>query len=251
MDAGDSFLLKLLDSGTSAWVTKYSLVSIPPLRPHLPDAARAQQRNRDLFVLAMVGASVVAIAICYTADVKIESPWYVHALCAFALYRAGDVFVTLVRTGVFFSFRGDVQINKEPVWRLQRVLLGVMMNYVELILWFSVVYLQLAATSACQFNTEIRRVHQALNLSFTTMTTIGYGVYAPNSLLSTVIALWQAIAGVALLAIVVGVLIALLTRDQAAVTPVSPLESPSWLRPMATFAVVYATLYWLTGLAYC
>jgi hypothetical protein len=199
----------------------------------------------------MLAASVGAVAMCYPADVKTGPLWCVHALSAFALYRATDLWVTLVRTGVFFSFRGDVQVKQEPPWRLQRVLLGVMMNYVELIMWFAIVYYQLATTSPCQFHDEIRHIHQALNLSFSTMTTIGYGLYSPNSLLSTVIALWQAVTGIALLAIVVGVLIALLTRDQPNLVLAGNSESTSWLRPVATFALVYAGLYCLTGLRYC
>lgn len=115
MGTGDSFLLSLLDASTRAWVKKYSLASIPPLRRRTSGSAKDQQRNRDIFVLVvMLVASIAAIAICYQVDATTGPVWYVHVLAAFALYRASDVFVTLVRTGVFFSFRGDVQINKEP-----------------------------------------------------------------------------------------------------------------------------------------
>jgi hypothetical protein len=199
----------------------------------------------------MLGLSVAALAWCYPYDLSKSRPPFLQAIAAFGLYRAGDIFIMLMRTGVFFSFRGDIRINQEPLWRVQRTLVGVMSNYIELVGWFAVVYFQLAATSECQFNTPIYFIHQALNLSFTTMTTIGYGVYAPNSLLSTVIAFWQALAAITLLAIVVGVIIALLISARPSTDPEKTYESASWLRPLVAFAVVYGGLYWLSGITYC
>jgi hypothetical protein len=251
MPAKDSFLLRVLDAGTSAWVQKYSLVAIPPLRPLASVPPAIQQRNRDIFVLCMFGASVSAAALCYQPDVATDPPAFLQASAAFGLYRAADLFVALVRTGVFFSFRGDIRVNEEPPWRLQRVLIGVMFNYVELMMWFSVAYLQLAATSACQFGDKVHYIHQALNLSFTTMTTIGYGVYAPDSLLSTVIAMWQALAGITLLAIVVAVVLALLSSTKTTADPSVITEEKSWFRPVGAFVVIYGALYLLAGLKYC
>jgi hypothetical protein len=243
--------LDFLDASTGAWVRRYSLVSIPPLRPRPSIPASVQQRNRDIFVVGMLALSIGALVWCYLHDLPTSSPRVLQAIAAAGLYRALDIFITLVRTGVFFSFRGDVRINQEPLWRVQRILVGVMFNYVELVCWFAVAYFQLASTSQCQFNVSITSIHQTLNLSFTTMTTIGYGVYAPNSLLSTILALWQAMTGVTLLAIVVGVVIALMISARQAVEPATNAESASWLTPLVACAGIYAVLYWLSGMTYC
>ena len=251
MSDTNSPLLHFLDVSTGAWVRRYSLVSIPFLRPRESVSTVNQQRNRDIFVVSMLGLSIAALVWCYPHELPSSRPPFLQAIAAFGLYRAIDLFITLVRTGVFFSFRGDVRINQEPLWRVQRILVGVMFNYVELVSWFAVMYFQLASTSSCQFNTSIKEIHQTLNLSFTTMTTIGYGVYAPNSLLSTILALWQAIIGVTLLTIVVGVVIARMMAAEQGSGPATSPESASWITPLVTFVVMYAALYWLSGIVYC
>jgi hypothetical protein len=251
MERTPSPLLDVLNACTAAWVQRYSLISIPPLRPRPSVSVADHQRNRDLFIVAMLGLSLAALASCYPHDLTVAAPPWLRATAAFAFYRCADIFITLVRTGVFFSFRGDVRINQEPLWRVQRVLVGVMSNYIELVAWFAILYFQLAATSPCQFTMPIRFIHQAVNLSFTTMTTIGYGVYSPNALLSTVLTFWQALAGVTLLAIVVGVIIALLIAAKSDAEANAPAERLSWARPLITFVIVYALLYWLVGAPYC
>ena len=155
----DSFLLDLVDKVSSAWVGRWSMVAIPPLRlgDATGDRARQIQRNRDAFVLTMLLSSVASVIIIRAVGNR-GVLFVERALPAIAFYRCIDLFITLVRTGVFFSFRGDVQLRDAPKWLVQRILLGVLFNYVEIIMWFTNIYRQISLTSPCQFVDRITRV---------------------------------------------------------------------------------------------
>jgi hypothetical protein len=246
---GNSFLLKYFDKLTSNWVNKYSLFAIPPLRLSVHNSPELQQRNRDIFIVLMLTGSIMAVVFCYF--IKPASPCIgIQLTAAFAFYRWLDLFITISRTGVFLSFRGDIQINKEPSWRVRRVILGVIFNYIELIMWFTIIYFQIALTSKCQFYEEITQIHQALNLSFSTMTTVGYGKYGPNQMLSTILTFLQALTGIILLTLVIGALLALLTRDNkklSAAQNTNPKEHPTWIKPICTFIPVWIMFYLFLG----
>ena len=110
-----------------------------------------------------------------------HSIWIIQCLAAFGLYRGVDVLINLARTGVFFSFRGDVLISDEPVWRLRRILIGIFMNYTELMLWYAIVYYYLSIVNDKSFSNPIVSIWAALNVSISTMTGgFGYvnGVWA-------------------------------------------------------------------------
>jgi hypothetical protein len=251
---GDSFLLDLFDKATGAWVRRWSMVAIPPLRVGDATAARAKriQQNRDIFVLTMLfssAASVIIIrALGHRGVLFVE-----RALPAFALYRCIDLLITLTRTGVFLSFRGDVQLRDASRWLVQRILLGVLLNYIEIILWFTVIYRQVSLTSPCQFAERITRVSQAFNLSFSTMTTIGYGKYGPDGIVSNFLPFTQVSASLILLALVVSSVLALLTSSSEArpTTQRPKADDPGYRRPLFLFAVSFAVFYWFFGLHLC
>jgi Ion channel len=252
----DSFILKAFDAVTHAWVSRLSLIAIPVLRRGTrPEPAL--QRNRDIFILFMLGLST-AMVVAFHINGSGLDRWR-QAIAALGLYRAVDLFISLGRTGVFLSFRGDVKLKEEPIWRVQRALLGVMVNYVELIMWFTVIYRQLSLTSPCEFSEHIVRVDQAFNLSFSTMTTIGYGKYAPDGIVSNLLAFFQVLIGVILLVLVVGSVLALITggpHSATATTPPSPVAVVpagwrAWLLPLASFAMVWCLLFWFFGLRFC
>ncbi|MDI4639618.1 hypothetical protein K9U39_01455 [Rhodoblastus acidophilus] len=158
-----------------------------------------------------------------------------------------------MKTGVFFIFRGDIELNKEPFWRIRRILIGIIFNYVELIMWFSVIYFQIALTSSCQFSDHISSASQAFNVSYSTMTTIGYGKYTPNSMLSELISFFQVITAMLMLTLVVGALLALLTRDESSVATSTStnLENASWSLPIAIFGICLTVSYFFFGITYC
>jgi hypothetical protein len=251
---GDSFLLDSFDKATGAWVRRWSLVAVPPLRlgSATGEQAKRIQRNRDIFVLAMLVSSAASIILLRAVGNR-GVLFVERALPAFALYRCMDLIITLVRTGVLLSFRGDVPLRDAPRWLVQRILLGVLLNYAEIILWFTVIYRQLSLTSPCQFAEPLTRISQAFNLSFSTMTTIGYGKYGPNGMVSNLLAFTQVTASLILLALVVSSVLALLTSlpevSSAKAAPAG--DKHGYLRPLILFVLCFAMFYWLFGVRLC
>ena len=246
---GSSFLLKYFELVTNAWVKQYSIAAVPPLRTSGSHTSQAQQKNRDIFILAMLMGSIISVLFCYWLT-PTRTCFTIQSIAAFALYRWIDVLIATIRTGVFFSFRGDIQINEEPSWRVRRVLLGVIFNYIELIMWLTIIYFQIALTSPNQFTDNITYIHQALNLSFSTMTTIGYGKFGPNLMFSTILTLVQALTGIILLTLVIGSLLALLTRDNnpsEGIQDHALLERASWIKPICTFIPMWVLFFWFLG----
>ena len=249
---GYGFLLRSVDAITNRWVTRFSLIAIPPLRPRGDAYASKQQFHRDIFVTTMLLLSIASAALFHFLD-PAGVPVLLRVFAAFALYRALDLWITIIRTGVFFSFRGDIQINREPLWRVRRILVGVFFNYVEITMWYSLIYLYIALACPMEFKEPITELHQALNLSFSTITTVGYGVYAPNRMLANVFAYAQVLTGIILMATVVGTLAAILTSDSNPQPYKCADESRklSWWIPILSFCATYLALYLLLRFVNC
>ncbi len=116
----DSFLLDLVNRATNSWVRRWSLVALPPLRMKARGNPRQTQRNRDIFILTMFSASAAMVVLFHFASEDGAAFWE-RAIAAIALYRCVDIFITLIRTGIFLNFRGDIQLREEPTWRIQRI----------------------------------------------------------------------------------------------------------------------------------
>ncbi len=133
----------------------------------------------------------------------------------------------------------------------ENILLGVLFNYVELIMWFTIIYRQISLTSACQFAETITRMDQAFNLSFSTMTTIGYGKYGPNGMVSDILAFLQVATSMTLLVLVVGSVLALLTTGSNPVTKTTAAQQAYFVSPFIAFAVLWSIMFWFFGLNLC
>ena len=234
------FLLDLFDRSTSAWVRNHSLFSIPPLRPGGNDRL---QRNRDIFVCTMLLLAALAILIS-ARPLGAHSIWLVQSMAAFGLYRGVDVLINLARTGVFFSFRGDVLISDEPVWRLRRILIGIFMNYTELMLWYAIVYYYLSIVNEKSFSNSIVTIWAALNVSISTMTG-GFGYVAPTTFPASATMLLQAVTTLTLIVLVAGVLISLLSQVEKKEhgSVVGTKEDASWIRPIVSFGWLYLLIW--------
>lgn len=232
------FLLAMVDGFTRGWVNAWSIAAIPPLRRR-DDATRAsQQTARDVFVttwwcLAVVGAVLAG---------GVFPLWVSRAIGAVALYRATDLLISVFRAGVFLSFRGDIEIGREPRWRIQRLLLAIFINYFELILWYATLY-RYASRAADASGDGALGMFAAVNASFSTMTTLGNGV-SPTSWPLTALVVAQWFTSVLLLVVVVGLLVSLLTADQHGKLETGGASSPSgWTTPIAITIVLLLACY--------
>src|SRR4051794_15272878 len=129
IDTGPGFLLKGAERLSGAWVNSWSVAAIPPLRRKKERAAAPQQLARDVFVLSWFLLSIAGSGLCTLSGLPLGG---LRLIAAVGMYRGFDLFITLFRAGVFLSFRGDIELKSEPMWRIRRILLGIFVNYVEL-----------------------------------------------------------------------------------------------------------------------
>jgi hypothetical protein len=238
---GPGFLLNATERLTGAWVNSWSIAAIPPLRRQKPESIDSQQLARDIFVCTWLALSIVAsVAVSRSWP---GPPWLLRGAAAVGSYRALDLFITLLRTGVFLSFRGDIELKNELPWRIRRILLAIFINYVELVLWYAVIYFCIAKADPAQFaGSHVTHFHHALSLSFSTMTTVGYGVSAPDSGWTTLIAFAQALTATILIVVVVAVLVSLLIIGGSSPTPASSPKS-TWWKPLVGVVTLLTLTY--------
>ena len=231
------FLLAAVDGFTGGWVNRWSIAAVPVLRRTTAVPA-SQQFARDVFVTTWLGLALCGAMLA----VRTTPPWLGRAIAAVALYRAVDLLISFGRAGVFLSFRGDIDISREPQWRIQRLLLATFINFFELILWYSTIYQHAVRAAGLPIDT-----FTALNASFATMTTLGTGI-APTSwpLAALVVAQW--FTSILMLVVVVGLLVSLLSADQTGkVETPGASAATGWMTPLLVTGGLLAAFYSLLG----
>ena len=183
-----------------------------------------------------VFASSVVVFWAYATWGGRSSPWLDCSLAGVALWRLVD----LGFTGCAFCPFGPPDWSPRGRTRAElcRMLLLTLFNFCEVIVWAAVLYLHASWSWNWPYSTAKRlEPHEALLLSMTTSTTIGYGNIAPGGLGTTILATWQ--AGLSLLLLSVGVagLVALIVSEvpencrRVGQLPISPWRrrhGPAW-----------------------
>gem|GEM_PF-4919870 len=135
--------------------------------------------------------------------------WVLQMFLLFvAVYRAWDIFAL----GVSNSPIGlsGVAPGKRSVELNKRLVLTTFLNFIELVFWYAILLFGIELLGFGQFkesfvsNSSLATapVH-ALQTSMSTITTIGYGTYAPNCWLTIALCLFETLTGVILLTLVV------------------------------------------------
>lgn len=193
-----SLLLWLVLEAMDIWRSYASPLQHPWFRrPKLP----SHRARRDVPYLA---SFLTSMAIFVTLQYYDSLVFYI-GMTALCLFRATDILVSLTRIAVVGSY------GQTPAYRLNRLrvmrnIVAIFMNYIELIFWYSSVYLCLSACKPAEFN-EPLTPPLALVLSFSTISTVGYGNVAPQGMLAALLSAAQAITAVVALSSVVGSLI--------------------------------------------
>lgn len=222
--------------GCEFWLQWCSLRSIP----WFVEDQRVDRR--DCLVLGSLAFSVVLLlfAVPQGGCGAIAAAW--------AAYRAFDAFVIFFCLGVFQRI-GRITLtdlsSKPP--RLQRHLITVMLNYVELLFVYAILYRWLGYYLPGAFSSPVACSSQAFAVSFMTMTTIGYGNIAPVMSWALFLATAQALSAILAVVVYVANVIALLsggqrTRSSDAVDRPSDADNRPWLRR------IISALHFLTPL---
>jgi hypothetical protein len=142
-----------------------------------------------------------------------SAEWYqahrpvLSAVTALAVFRAFDLLVNAAAYAPFGpeGWGGRYRNRDEHC----RVMLLTIMNFIELIFWYSVLFTYLAWFCGAQFiypgsdsnPTPPFVLRHALLLAAATLTTVGFGNITPNDMLTTVAVTFGAVSGLLLLAV--------------------------------------------------
>jgi hypothetical protein len=207
----------LLLGGFLAITDLWRSYSSPLQHPFLdkPKDSKIRGSRRDTLYLFNLLLSGLVFAVACRSSTR----WIQMMLVATALYRSVDLLIALLRIAVIGAF------GLVPSYKLNRVkimhnTLAVFVNYVELVFWYAAVYAALSIKNTSQFypTTGISPA-LCLILSFTTLTTIGYGNIAPQKMVSGLICSLEAFTAIVMLSCVVGSLVSLSASNPSTATP--------------------------------
>ena len=130
------------------------------------------------------------------------NPWVEILILGYCGWWCVDRFVSAVRAAIFgFGFdplqpeNGLERITPSQAQR--RIVLKLLLFCPSLVFAYAVLYWGLQQNQACEFHEKLGTLAHGLQLSFGTMTTIGYGTFAPTDTLSILVAALE--SGTALL----------------------------------------------------
>jgi hypothetical protein len=114
-----------------------------------------------------------------------------NLIVAFAMIRVIDMFFDLQMLAVFGNDYGKSWIPEMGSRRAQRTILLDLLMVIQLVFWYAIVFWGIALCRPLYFSDAITSPGHALQLAFSSATTIGYGTYAPTAMLSIWIALFE------------------------------------------------------------
>lgn len=203
------FLVGLISWVLESWSNWVGLWSWSLLRPRCDAHVGRALVYRDITIVVAIGVASTAFGVWPLGDCRCLRAF----LGGLAIFRIIDLSFAHLRLGIFGSIRDDVPLRELPLARIQRALLATFLNYVELLMWFALLDLWLGELSPNQFTNAVHCRTQAFFVSMSSMTTVGYGEYAPVQPLALFVATWQALLGLFMLVAVVGLLVSLAGYD--------------------------------------
>lgn len=164
-------------------------------------------RVRWVDLVALAHLVILAVLVALTA---LEDSWPRWPILLFCVYRIVDIVQSTLNIALFDALR--LGRRRHSVASAERVVLLLLLNYIEIVILFGAVYATL--------NGVVRNSsgwHDAYYLSLMTQATVGYGDVAPQHV-GKIIASTQTLLGVLLVVIILSRMVALLspiTSDDA------------------------------------
>jgi len=164
---------------------------------------------RDVYIFIALVVSVVSFA-CWPCV-----PGLRGVFAVWAAYRSLDILFALTAQGFFGRIRRDKGIDDLSKGPLERLLVALLFNYIELLFTFSVAYLWLDQQVPNSFSKPVQCLSQAFFVSMSTMTTVGYGGIAPVKGWALGLCTVQAILGVIVFVVFVGGILARIRKEDS------------------------------------
>jgi hypothetical protein len=203
------FLLPVVDVFGYIWSNFLTVWSWTPIF-HQPLKKPAGQREVSIaqnnvlhdicWCVSLALATYFIFRLLPGRDVATDS-WILIAF-SYSSWRSLDLAVVLMH-GTLFGYKNRPGTREVmTLQRAQRRLLVSLIHFGELILFYAVIYWVLYQRFKCRFNGfagTVTTPYQALLVSFSTLTTIGYGTYAPDQTPSVLVAMLQSFTGLLLI----------------------------------------------------
>jgi hypothetical protein len=213
-----------------------------------------------------LGWAATAIILYLYLD-AVMSPMFLAVTLSIASFRIIDLLFDFLMLAVFGNRYGRPWTAAMTARRLHRTLLVDILMLLELVFWNACWVFIVAKICPALYDKPITTPAHALHMSVATVTTIGYGTYAPVETLSVLAAFLQAISALLLLSGVIAGLfsqIASKPPGDSHIRPQSSLYNDSyglpviwntgigwklrWVLPVAfPIAVVFFGVLWLLG----
>ena len=165
----------------------------------IENGVRGRTWLQDIAHLAWAGMSV-------TAFFHLDSSCLI--LCAFTLslssFRLLDLLIDFVMLAVFGNRYGRPWAGAMQPQRLQRTLIVDILLLLELVFWNASWIFVISKIDHTLYAIPVEYPDQALQVSFSTATTIGYGTYAPVKTPSILAAFLEALSALLLVTGVIG-----------------------------------------------
>jgi Ion channel len=189
---------------------------------HRRTATDGRVRGRTwLQDLMHLGWAVAAAGILFRLDAGLPRRMLLFLL-ALASFRLVDLLVDCAMLAVFGNRYGRPWQGVMPARRLHRTLIIDFLLLLELVFWNASWAWLVSMISLGLYDRPISEFAHALHFSMATVTTIGYGTYAPVATLSVLAALLQALSTLLLLS---GVIAGVFSRSTS-IAPGSPEQRP-------------------------
>lgn len=202
-----------------AWVTafimSFTTVLCGPPEPYETLGKKITDKNKeahyrdraykvDIFVILRVAFAVIILSVFNIWQNYLGFRWVVGCLCSFFII---NIIVSVSLFGIIKG-KNNTDENKDyhpyQVYSVPRVIVLSLINYIEIIFYFALLYL---VADCLKFNPDNRQIIGPLDtlyFSGTTIFTIGYGDILPKSMLGKFLSLFEVAVGVLILTILVG-----------------------------------------------
>jgi hypothetical protein len=189
--------------GIHGWQKYASPFGLPIFWGRSHGQAHRALNRIDMALLVFLAGSIVTFTCWPGLHGRIP-----RALAAgMALYRVLDIAITLGSIGIFGALREGIEVEDLPRHHVQRMLIASLLSYIELMFWFALMHQWIASMHPDQYATALNGRKPAFFVSMETLTTVGYGLFAPTGTYAMIVAGAEAILGLIIYAVVVGALV--------------------------------------------
>ena len=154
---------------------------------------------------------VLALLSVFLYSIISKANWLKKGLCIYAILRIFELFVYLINVSLFDWYRSKLEVRKYALRSYLRIIVLILQNYVEILLWYALIYRNLSGLFDYK-HISPNSIVGSMYFSLVTMATLGYGDIIPMSGRAALVCFFQTAMGVLMALIIIARFIPLLPR---------------------------------------